>query len=552
MKQLFIAAIFVFSISAYSQPDFLNRANITGNMEMNLQYLNTDSAIGAFAPEQKAVMNTYMNVNYQLGKFRTGLRFESYLPSIAGYPAFYGGTGIGYRYAQYAGDQLTVTAGNFFEQFGSGLIFRSYEERALGLDNAMDGASIRFSPYKGVQFKGVYGRQRFNFDDGKVVLSDGIVRGFDGEVNLNYIIPKMSSSKFKITIGGSFVSKYQSANNDTLVLPKNVGSYGGRISIRYGKFYVNGEYIHKENDPSAQNGYIYNSGHGAVINIGYSRKGLGVLLSAKSVDNLNFRSDRDVLGTQLMINYLPALTNQHTYNLAGSLYPYASNLNGEVAYQFDFLYKIPKKTKIGGKYGTDLHLNVAVTTAAVQHTSNMNFDKDRILYEGRPFDKSDSLYNFDFNFHISRKLNKKVKLSLHYFHFVYNNDVNAVTKKATGYITSDVGVVDVAYKFSRRHSLRIELQNLFTKTDRGQWATALIEYTISPRWFFAFMDQWNYGNPEAKDRIHYVLGSFGFIHKTSRFMFSYGKQREGILCVGGVCRPVPATNGLTFTFTTTF
>ena len=31
-----------------------------------------------------------------------------------------------------------------------------------------------------------------------------------------------------------------------------------------------------------------------------------------------------------------------------------------------------------------------------------------------------------------------------------------------------------------------------------------------------------------------------------------GKQREGLLCIGGVCRQVPASNGMTFSLTTSF
>jgi hypothetical protein len=32
----------------------------------------------------------------------------------------------------------------------------------------------------------------------------------------------------------------------------------------------------------------------------------------------------------------------------------------------------------------------------------------------------------------------------------------------------------------------------------------------------------------------------------------YGKRREGIFCVGGVCRAVPASSGLEMTFTSSF
>lgn len=550
MKKIFLGLLSI--LSFYSSAQIGQGGNVTGNMETNVQYLNTDTLIGAFAPEQKLVSNSYMNVNYSVNKFRAGVRFESYLPSIAGYPQFYSGSGIGYRFAQYAGDQITVTVGNFYEQFGSGLIFRSYEERALGLDNAMNGASINFSPRVGIDFKGVIGRQRYRFDNGNVFYSEGIVRGVDASFNLNDLIPNFKDSDFKVTIGGSLVSKYQNASNDTIIIPKNVGSYGGRIDISYKKFYLNAEYIHKDNDPNALNEYIYNSGHGAMVNLGYSQKGMGIVFAAKSLDNMVYRSDRDVLGNQLMINYLPATTNNHTYNLAGTLYPYAPNPYGEVAYQLDVFYKIPKKTKLGGKYGTDIHLNVAVATDHVRHTSTVNPEATYVSYIGRPFDMTDSLFNFDFNLHVTRKIGSKVKASVHYFHFIFNNDVNSVTKFAHGYITSDIGVIDVQYKISKSHTIRAELQGLFTKTDRGNWATALIEYTISPKWFFAVMDQYNYGNPDERLRLHYLLGSFGYVHDNSRFMFSYGKQREGIFCIGGVCRPVPATNGLTFTFTQSF
>lgn len=551
MKKVLLGILLGSCLGVFAQPS-LSGGQVTGNHETTFQYLNTDTTIGAFAPEQKVVMNSYTNVNYINGKFAAGMRLESYLPAIAGYPAFYSGTGVGYKYLQYNGDFVSFTAGNFYDQFGSGMIFRSYTEPALGLDNVMNGASIKVRPVNGIELKGVYGRQRFNFADGQVIWSEGIVRGLDADVNFNDLIPSFSESKLKITAGASIVSKYQPANNDTLRIPKNVAAYGGRISLRYSGFFMDAEYIHKINDPTQLNGYVYNTGHGALINVGYSRKGLGINLTAKSLDNMVFRSDRVVEGNQLFINYLPATSNMHTYILPGTLYPYAPNFAGEIGYQLDVLYKIPKKTKLGGKYGTDLNLNVSVATDRVRHTSSENFDVDRISYEGRPFDMTDSLFNFDFNLNITRKLNKKWKVAATYYHFIFNNDVNKVTNFASGYIKSDIIVLDVTYKIARKHTLRVEAQNLWTEKDRGDWAAFLAEYTFAPHWFVAVMDQWNYGNSNENQRLHFVLGSVGYLTGNSRIAVSYGKQREGILCIGGVCRPVPATNGLTFNFTHTF
>lgn len=546
-KTVIALTFFAINSTAFSQNNFTN--NVSGNIETNLQVLNEDSLIGAFSPSEKAVMNTIMNVNYSMGKFRAGVRLESYLPAIAGYPAFYTGTGLGYRYGEYAGDDLNIKVGNFYEQFGSGLILRAYENSALGIDNSFDGVNVKFSPRKGVDFKGVMGRQRYKFQDGIVIKSDGIVRGLDGSFNLNDLIPSFTQSDLKVTIGGSFVSRFQGVTDTT---PPNVNAYAARIDVRYKRFTLGAEYAEKEHDPSLQNGQVYNRGHGALINLGYSRKGLGIILTGRSTDNFVYRSDKKVLGNQLMINYLPATTNNHTYNLAGTLYPYAANPLGEVAYQLDVFYKIPKKTKLGGKYGTDLHLNVAVAADHVRHTTGTNFLQDRVSYEGRPFDMTDSLYNFDFNAHVSRKLSKKIKASVHYYHFIFNNTVNPVTLLAKGYIKSDVGVIEINYKLNAKHALKLELQGLFTEKDRGNWAAGLLEYTISPKWFFSVQDQYNYGHPDTKLQLHYVLGSFGYIHNNARFIFSYGKQRAGIVCVGGVCRPVPATNGLNFTLMTSF
>ena len=72
---------------------------------------------------------------------------------------------------------------------------------------------------------------------------------------------------------------------------------------------------------------------------------------------MSYRSDRTKDLQDVFINFLPALNKTHTYNLVATLYPYATQPLGEVAYQAEVLYTIPKKTKLGGKYGTSINLN---------------------------------------------------------------------------------------------------------------------------------------------------------------------------------------------------
>ena len=113
-------------------------------------------------------------------------------------------------------------------------------------------------------------------------------------------------------------------------------------------------------------------------------------------------------------------------------------------------------------------------------------------------------------------------------------------------------VLDLTYKINRYHSLRFETQGMWTEQDKGNWAFGQIEYTFSPHWYLAILDQYNYGNKNIEKRIHYGLISGGYINGSHRFSLQYGKQRAGVFCVGGVCRAVPASNGLTFSFTSSF
>lgn len=534
--------------------------SLTGNIESTFQYLNQDSLIGADQPDSKGLLNTYMNVFYTNRGFKAGMRVESYLPRIQGYPNRFDGTGIGMRYIGYANDFVDVTLGSFYEQFGSGMALRAYEDRALGYDNMLDGVRVILRPYKGVTLKGVYGLQRFSFQSGQIVHGDGIVRGFDGEVNLNTMFKALEGKKLDITLGGSFVSKYQPDDNEAYVLPENTGVYGGRAKLRYGKFTLDGEYVIKGQDPSTDNGYIYNYGHAALVNFGFSQKGLGIVLSAKSVDNMSYRSDRSKELTDLFINYLPAMNKTHTYNLVSSIYPYATQPVGEIAYQAEILYTIKRGSKLGGKYGTSINANFSTAYKPLQRTSGVNpADSTGVAYEGRVFDQSDSLLWRDFNINIYRKFTKKFNARLSYFNISLNNDVAKVTGDASGIIQSNIGVIELGYKINKKHSLRLEIQGMFVSkdekgdiNDKGDWATVLLEYNVSPHWFFSIMDQYNFGNPDDALKLHYAYGSFGYIKDATRITIGYGRQREGLFCVGGVCRFVPASNGLTLSFTHSF
>ena len=101
---------------------------------------------------------------------------------------------------------------------------------------------------------------------------------------------------------------------------------------------------------------------------------------------------------------------------------------------------------------------------------------------------------------------------------------------------------------SLKQSMRTELQHLGTQQHFRNWAMGLIEYKLS-KWFFSLQDMYNYGHP---DKPHYYSISSGYNKGAHRISLTYGKQRKGLFCVGGVCREVPASNGFSISITSSF
>jgi hypothetical protein len=534
---------------SFAQFENILGGSVMGNIESTFQYYAPDSTINAQVPPSKTGLNSFANINYSIGKFRAGVRFESYLPALLGYPARFNGTGLGYRYAGYSNDFIEVTVGNFYDQFGSGMVFRAFEERQLGLDNAMDGIHLKIRPYKGIELTGLIGKQRYEFNS-QLFNGPGTVRAVNLDVDFSTIFPKLLEKGWQFTVGGSFVSKFQTAQSPILILPENVAAYAARFKVVYKGFNFNAEGVLKENDPSVNNGYIYKNGYGILANFGYSQKGLGILVQAKAIDNMSFRSDRTAQLTDLQINFLPALTKTHTYNLAATLYPYATIPNGEVAFQGDIFYTFAKETLLGGKYGT----KVSVNFSTVYDVKRNIIERDSFLrgYTSTPFVLNpDSLFFRDFNIEISKKFSKNLSMKFIYFNQAFNASANIVAQ-STGYIYTNIAVVDMTYKINKKHSIRAELQGLWTQQDQGDWATLVVEYTISPNWTIGIIDQWNYGNKTEEKRVHYLLATLSYIKGSTRLMLNVGKQRAGIFCVGGICRQVPASNGVTVSFTHSF
>lgn len=525
--------------------------NISGSFQSDVQYLFPDSIIGAGEVEENVLSNSFLQLTYQKDNFSAGIRYEAYLNPLLGFDTRYEGQGLPYRFAAYQSDRLDITVGNIYDQFGNGIIFRAYQEWTLGIDNSIDGVRVKFDPIPGLSIKGLIGKQRKFFEN-----TNSIIRGGDVELYVNDLVPSMNEAKTKLTLGGSVVSRFQEDDDVQLVLPQNVSSFSGRARVLRGGFNFDAEYAYKINDPNSTNDNSYNTGNALFLNAAYSRKGLGVTTSFKRLDNMDFRSERSVALQELTLNFLPPISRFHTYRLP-TLYPYATQPNGEIGFQASVYYTIPRKTKLGGKYGTQITVNYSrihgldttYTNFPFKYETNLPQEFSTLFGFG-----SNRLYFRDFNFDISRKWNKKLTTVLTYIDMVY--DVNIIQlgtfNGGADTVRAKVGVLEVQYKLKRKVALRTELQYMHTQQDMGSWAMLLAELSFSPHWYITVFDEYNFGNPNPERRVHYYNFQTAYAFNSNRISISYSRQRQGLLCVGGICREVPASNGFALSLTSSF
>ncbi|MBQ7495008.1 MAG: hypothetical protein IJT75_04490 [Bacteroidaceae bacterium] len=497
----------------------------------------------------KFMANTYADLHMQSSFLDAGARVEWNEYPLPGYDPAFKGWGLAHIYARAHWQNLAIMVGDFYEQFGSGFILRTYEERSLGIDNSLRGAHVAVRPFAGLNLKVLSGRQRAYWKHNKSWVS-----GADAELSLEEWVPTLREHGTYLTLGGSYVNKYEKDedifvdNTHRLHLPTMVHAFDVRARVQSGAWNVLAEYAQKSQDPNFDNNYIYRRGYVAMLSGSYSKRGMSLLLQAKRSDNMSFRSRRALdpdYRTSSTVNHLPAFTMDHTYALA-ALYPYATNPDGEWAYQAEGSYKFNRHTLLGGKYGTTVKVNFSHVHSIATNPHLLNGQLMGSDGYGSPFWKwGDETYYQDLNVQIDKKVSNAFKLNLMYMNQRYNK--TAVEGKG-GMIDSHIAIAEGKYRFNKTFTLRGEAQYLFTKDDDGDWAFGLLELSVMPHWMFTVSDMYNAGETHE----HYYQGSVTFNTGAHRVQLGYGRTRAGYNCTGGVCRYVPATKGFTLSYNYNF
>ncbi len=498
---------------------------ISGSLESNNIIYFNDKALSTPAPEDHFGANDYLKVDYTVDRFSAGIQFETYLPALQGYEI--GQYGKEYKvlvpmiFAQWQDKSYSVTVGNMYEQFGNGLIFRSFEDRQLGFNNSILGARVTYSLGDYFAVKAIYGRPR---------LYTNYQTGWAGGADLSLSLGDMfGMTKGALFVEGSYVNRYEKVGN--VAADNLLNMYSARLNFDYSGFTFRGEYVGKGKD-CTQRG---NKGWAGYGEVGWAGKGFSFTGSARALSYMLTPLAADGAGTGNTLNFLPAMTRQYTYMLA-NLNPYQVNAEGEIGGQVDFYYTYRSKSNRYRYW--NFHANYS-TYYTLRHDQSKSGNRERLWQ--------------DFNVDVTRQWSKKLKTTVLYS-FQEWNPTHGYHHRT---YVSNIFVADVQYKFDRKKSLRVEAQYLLSGEYEGDWVAGLVEFNLAPKWSFFVSDMYNLGRTDKNgvfkgtEKNYYSVGGSYTIQRV-RIQLSYGRNRAGFICSGGVCRYSPEYNGINIALTASF
>jgi len=538
---------------------------VYGGFESNSQWYLNDKGTGVNQDDEpingKPIRsNNYLLVNYQLGGFSAGVQVEAYEPNaLLNYNPGFKGTDLGTYYASYKTSKLELTAGYFYEQFGSGMLLRAWEDRALGINTALRGGRVIYRPANNVRLTGLYGRQRSGFG-----VSNGDIYGFDSDFNLSSLFKWEASD---LSFGASYVGRYEEVNLENPTFDNLTGAYSGRLNFIHDAFYASAEYSYKDKDGvlNAQNKLSNNfvkPGNALLVNLGYSKEGLGIDATLRRTENFKFLSERepttvDATSSTLnyndkVLNFTPALTKQHHSNLA-NIYVYQAQTKvdfigttimkaGETGGQIDIFYNFAKETAIGGKYGT----NVAINASSWYNLAG-DYRLAPAEYDTKFFGVGEKYYS-DYNIEVKKQLSETWHTAFYYINQFYNKEWQEGGDK----VKTNIVNAEAIYNFSPTRSIRLEGEHMWADADKKNWAGATLELNIDDKYSLYVWDIYNYGNDDTSKQTHYYNVGGAYRMGATRIAANYGRQRGGLVCVGGVCRFVPESTGFTLNISTAF
>lgn len=542
MKRVILSAL----LSGCSYCAFSQGGTLSGDLMMNVNFYQKDSAIGASLPKselyerQLSGGEAWLSLRYNYKGFTATARVDAFHNSNLYKPAYASTSfGLGAWSLSKEWENLTVTGGYIYDQVGSGILFRAYEDRGLLIDNPLLGVSVKYRFNDHFSAKGFTGQQKNigNFDKSALARYEPVIKGLnvEGDFSLGdkaHISPGLGVLNRTLdnatmeTVAASINSQAERFE------PKyNMYAFTAYNTLTFGDFswYVEGAYKTKEAVTRPLEGVFYNSaGNVLYSTLGFARKGIAVNLSGKRTQDFAMRVTpfvQDITAPfRGQLNWQPVVARIRPQRLMSRYSPASQDLS-EIALGGDVLLSPSEDFNVTLNY---THINTLEDVELYREAFG------EIEYRGLD--------------------NWILQGGLQYLH--YNQELYQI-KPGVPMVKAITPFVEVTRRFNKKQSVRAEVEYMHTKQDYGSWVFALLEYTIAPKWSFAVSDMYivdfNHENPNGLTKAsHYYNAFIAYTKGPHRITASYVKQPDGINCTGGVCRYEPAFSGLRFGITSSF
>ncbi len=560
IKHLLTSLILFTSLVVQAQsdePKKEDKGELSGNFQTTNQFYFRDSTIGANTTQYKNELSSadaWLFLNYKYKGYNFNLRYDLFNNSPLQNPQeAFTESGLGFWNISKNIDKINVTLGSFYDQFGTGTVFRSFEDRNLGIDYAIQGARIIWTPNNDTKIKAFTGRQKYRFGiRPEVVKGINAERHFEVNQNLSF---DAGASVVNRTIDQTTMANITAAINNYELQNRfnptyNVYAFNAYNTVSYKRFSLFTEFCYKTPE-AILNGQLDRlqllAGKVYYASLSYSTKGFGINTQFKKIESFSFRTSPLEIQNLGLITYLPSITRQNTYRLLARYNAVAQEL-GENAAQVEISFK--PQSVFFKKHMTSFNINISVVTAP----KSFNFEGSALNFAD--FNANDNRYFREYYFDVNHKFNKKYKMTLGYQNINYNQRLFEAKAQGTPYVLSQCFFGEATYKLTPTKSLRMEAQYLDTKQDYGSFVNALIEINIAPHYSFSAGDMLNiskgYINKESFEQVHYWNVFGAFTYGATRLTAGFIKQVAGVNCTGGVCRVEPAFSGARVTLTTNF
>jgi hypothetical protein len=543
----------LFLIAALIPICLYGQSSFSGSFQSNTNFFVRDSAIGAAGYPQydnlKIGSDVWFNLNYtneNLG-LEAGVRFDAYLNSILRNPTVpYTGVGLGNFYVKKKINNFTFWGGYLYDQIATGMIYRAYEERTLGIDNALVGGKVEYDYNQMVHLKVFSGVQKNVFS-----IYNPIITGFNGEANV-----KAGNATFQPGIGiinrsmdqASMTTLlnaiYSTLDSNQRFVPKfnmYAFSFYNTLTIGPVSWYIEGNYKTRDAfyglDSIGQNILLNKTGNAVYSTLNISKKGIGAIFIFKRVENFDMRTSANETGIQGLLNFEPPVARENSLRLP-SRYFAPSLEQHELAFGSEVTWTPVRKLSFvfNGSYIRDFIFEKAILPG------HSNF-----FAEG--------------NVEAHYKPLRALDFELGFQYVLYNRPIyqgDGLNLPAEYNVHAYTPFFELTHKLPRKMSYRIELQYQYVPADFGQWMYGLFEFNVAPHFSVAASDMWNFKpNTNNVDQVYQVQHHFysvfaSYTAGANRFSLNYVKQVAGIVCTGGVCRYEPAFSGVKFSITSTF